>query len=64
MKPKQPYGPPMTLGNMREPGERGLGVRRRFQIELFYTDAVKRPVQSCKCRARSRVRRESLTGKQ
>jgi hypothetical protein len=41
-----PPRPPMAFGNMREPGVRGLGVRRRFQSELFCTDAGKRPAQS------------------
>jgi hypothetical protein len=36
MKPKQPAGPPMTLGNMRALGVRGLDVPRlacRHQVD-------------------------------
>jgi hypothetical protein len=35
MSPKQPPGPPMTLGNMRERGVQALGAYRRFRMSYF-----------------------------
>jgi hypothetical protein len=32
MKPKQPHGPPTTLGNMRSPGVQRLGVNEMVKL--------------------------------
>jgi hypothetical protein len=45
MKPKQPHGPPMTLGNMRELGVSRLYERARAKADEAERDRLERALE-------------------